>query len=711
MAALQLDMTSASATASSSMSSFLLPLHPLLRSLPALPYSDHPHFDGALHILLFALFFLLLLQSYAFSTPPPVPRKKLPPQPTINLEFSPRTSSEEGLPESFAPLLSSSHLEVIYAALTADQLHALAFEGSLSLAPGTHAIPFHKAPLHEPPSNRPPLLVAVPLRGSTVNVSASVGSDTLTAAKDFDPDTPMSTRSSTMVKNVALSITPPLHLSNVAATLVHLPHLFEDHAVPSMRANMRRVQILQWALDFLASFTSWFEKLLWGVEQYLQIHLSKVTVLPVYRGGSSPHFRLSLSFSGTVTLFNLIPIPFISLSLPTMIIPAPHALLTKLATEQPLASAEIKHSNIPADAIALAGCCLVEKFTGTIKVLATPPTVGVDVTVPGGMNVRTQILLGLGGGGAAPDDGAAPVPKKVPDNNSNNSNNRRTRTSLNRGTSIPSNKSPPKPPLPYDANTDKPWSFDIALHATIKHSEIKVNVTTLRAAQQGKTVDESSRLEAACSFEISLPDTAESEAGPAVTTTLVKQALGLLDPPPSSRSSRNNLARNNLARNAPPPSQVALDHSYNFTLLTPATLSTVTVNITAAHPMLKGGTNLTLILQHLLTSGSLLSPPSSRLYLPPRKRDVMRFLPVVDFRGGVGNFYVPRGSGSFTDDGITRVVPVAEVREGRGRVFVQCLCFLLCSSCFSFAVSVSVSVSVSSNKSLLSSVNNIGIIR
>ena len=73
--------------------------------------------------------------------------------------------------------------------------------------------------------------------------------------------------------------------------------------------------------------------------QYAQIHLSRVLVKPVFRGGANPHFRLSPTFSDHVLLFNVLPIVFIAVSLP-------FALLDQLTTNLLLASATIKHSSI-----------------------------------------------------------------------------------------------------------------------------------------------------------------------------------------------------------------------------------------------------------------------------------------------------------------------------------------------------------------------------
>ena len=237
----------------------LFPLSPLLQALPVLPFSESPYYDEVLQSVIGILIFAILVQSYAFSRPPPLPMKKLPAQPTINLEFSPPTSSE-GLPDSFAPLLSSSHLEILTHALSADQLHALSFNGSLTLHSGPHAIPFHKAAPNKP--SRPPLGITVSPK-TNITIQAAIGTDNLSSADDHNPAVPVAHRSKSMVRNVNAVISPPLKMGNVAATLVHLPNLFEDHAVP----NMRRVQILQWGLDFLSTATGFVEKVLWSLEQ------------------------------------------------------------------------------------------------------------------------------------------------------------------------------------------------------------------------------------------------------------------------------------------------------------------------------------------------------------------------------------------------------------------------------------------------------------
>jgi hypothetical protein len=107
---------------------------------------------------------------------------------------------------------------------------------------------------------------------------------------------------------------------------------------------LRSRQWVRFVVDFIVSMSSFLEKCLWILESQCRIHLSKVRITPLYKGTAvpprqwetatandalppPPEWRLQLAFSGHVLLFNWIPIPFISVTLPSFIIPQPHALL------------------------------------------------------------------------------------------------------------------------------------------------------------------------------------------------------------------------------------------------------------------------------------------------------------------------------------------------------------------------------------------------
>jgi hypothetical protein len=256
------------------------------------------------------------------------------------------------LPDSFAPLLSSSHTEISTHALTADLIHAIQCQANVRLRPGRHEVPLDKD------SSRPQLVLHVPeSTGCRLSAVAVIGSDRLSTQQDLETTASL-IRSKPMVKHAGLVLDPPLPLANVAPTLIHFPTLFEDrYMIPALRS----LQLVRLCMDFIISISSFLEKCLWILESMAQIHLSKVRITPMYKGHATtttttttaqapsqtertssassfapmqePEWRLQLAFSGHVLLFGWIPVPFISVTLPTFIIPQPHALLDKLISK------------------------------------------------------------------------------------------------------------------------------------------------------------------------------------------------------------------------------------------------------------------------------------------------------------------------------------------------------------------------------------------
>jgi hypothetical protein len=274
------------------------------------------------------------------------------------------------LPDSFAPLLSSSMVDVITDKLTADLIHAFSASATVKLRPGIHEIPLDKD------SSRPQLRFEVPISGCKIAAAAHVGSDGLTVEQDFNCTTTTNftktharrqhtsrgnnasvggqslnnsrkgsivkeaIRSKPMVKSGGIVFDPPIPLGNVAPTLIHFPTLFEDlQYLPILRG----VQIIRYVIDFVISISNFLEKCLWIIETKCKIHLSQIRIRPLYKGSNRqlsknneedlPEWRLSLSFSGHVMLFGILPIPFVNVVLPTIIIPQPHALLEYLLSK------------------------------------------------------------------------------------------------------------------------------------------------------------------------------------------------------------------------------------------------------------------------------------------------------------------------------------------------------------------------------------------
>jgi hypothetical protein len=249
---------------------------------------------------------------------------------------APFVRSIQDLPDSFAPLLSSSHMTMLTQQLTPDLIHAVQLEGEIRLRCGRHEVPFDKD------MSRPQFVLdVVESNGCRISAVAMIGSDGLSNEQDIDVHRSTLSRSKPIVKHAGLVFDPPLALSNVAPTLIHFPTLFEDR---NMLPMLRSMQFIRYVVNFIVSISSFLEKCLWIVESQCQIHLSNVRITPIYKGQSvnipsddttqitakSPKWRLQLAFSGHVLVFGWIPIPFISVTLPSFIIPQPHALLEYL---------------------------------------------------------------------------------------------------------------------------------------------------------------------------------------------------------------------------------------------------------------------------------------------------------------------------------------------------------------------------------------------
>lgn len=119
-----------------------------------------------------------------------------------------------------------------------------------------------------------------------------------------------------------------------------------------MYPDLHGMQLVRFLMDFVVVILSFFEICLWILESQCQMHLSKVRIMPFYKGQRkhhqrqlphdvenddsgplpqpSPEWRLQLALSGHLLVFGYIPIPFMPITLPSYIIPQPQALLESL---------------------------------------------------------------------------------------------------------------------------------------------------------------------------------------------------------------------------------------------------------------------------------------------------------------------------------------------------------------------------------------------
>lgn len=597
------------------------------------------------------------------------------------------------LPDSFAPLLSSSQTEMLLDHLTADLIHGVRVEAGVRMQPGQHEIPLNKD------SSRPQFTVAIPPGGVKLSALATVGSDGFSSAQDLDVTIQTESRSRPMVKQAGLTFEPPMPLVNVAPTLIHIPTLFEDN---SMVPRLRRIQFIRYIIDTITTVSSIIEKVLWVLEGYLQIHLSKVKITPLYKGRTSldgettPEWRLSLAFSGHVLLFGWVPIPFINVILPTFIIPQPHALLEYLLSKQPLATARIRRENIAEERIALALVDTVDTWTAQAQVVATPPAVGIDLTLSGGVSLGLEILHGrdpsagrsrqetpmeAAGLGIPHSNSSSAFPdspgfvesshSKIPNSGASMSswttNDVHDQTSGSdfrprRGTYRPSNVHP------YDANALVPWKLEFSAKGSMQKEKMTFHLLncSVHHDDPSSPLPETSQFKTRGSFAV-------WKAG-----TDVK-----VDATPSKfRRSASYIHRAALAGATEPPSVAAillfpeqtesfhqeyrmLQYDYAFDIAEDSKVDAVTFSVGANHPMLNGGSMVTTILESIYAFGSVtarqhavMDPMERR-----RKRNILRHLPAIDMTFGIQNSFIPPESHSYTDDGQTRTLP--EMEGGR----------------------------------------------
>lgn len=539
------------------------------------------------------------------------------------------TAGSFDLPDSFAPLLSSSQTEVLLDHLTADLIHGVKAEAMIRMQPGRHEIPLDKDP------KRPQFTVDIPSDGVKLSALATVGSDGFSSKQDLDVTIPTETRSRPMVKQAAIAFEPALPLINVAPTLIHIPTLFEDNSVVP---RLRRIQAIRYLIDAMAGISSVIEKVLWVIESYLQIHLSKVQITPLYKGRKSdedittPEWRLSLAFSGHVLLFGWIPIPFISVILPSFIIPQPHALLEYLMSKQPLATARIKRENIAEERIALALVDTISSWNAKAEVVATPPAVGIDLTLSGGVSLGLEFLHGrdpiAGRNRQDPHESSpglhkspsmetfvdtmngfpAASPRGIPNSGASLSswttNDQQSGSDLRHRSTMRSNVQP------YDANTLVPWKLEFSAKGSMHKDKLTFHILDCSFHHDDSTsssmLTQSSRLKTRGSFAVwKAGYSAKADAST-----------------PSKFRRASSFHRAALAGVTESPSVAAvllfpdetetfhreyrmLQYDYAFDISEDSQVDALTFSVGANHPMLNGGSMVTTILESIYARGSV----------------------------------------------------------------------------------------------------------
>lgn len=351
-----------------------------------------------------------------------------------------------------------------------------------------------------------------------------------------------------------------------------------------------------------------------------------------------------------------------------------------------------------------------ESWTLSTQLVATPPAVSVDVTLPGGVAVAVEMGLGrdphAGRSSAArrrygmdpteaADDGAdtaaagtATASKKV---------NATSQGSVNSMSSWTTKGASDKSRQPdafrasnnmlssagyaaFDANDLVPWKVELSAKGSLSDEKLSFHLLKLAAEHDGieNGVPVSSKFGTRGSFAVWKFQRADD-----VSETTPRRHRRL-----HSFGSRMAAAESHsfLADDAPSVAALLLfpeeteafhrslrflQYDYAFDVFEHSKVESVTVTVAATHPMLNGGTMVTTILDSIYAYGSVAAredaiiDPDER----KRKRNVLRHLPATDFTLGVTHVYIPPESYSYSDDGQTLFVPDAT----GGRMMIRLL--------------------------------------
>ena len=398
---------------------------------------------------------------------------------------------------------------------------------------------------------------------------------------------------------------------------------------------------------------------------------------------------------------------------------------------QPLASARLRRENIAEQRIALAIINTVETWNTELKVVATPPAVGVDVTLPGGVAIAMELGLwrdplagrnresdaaalrqqqpisGVGGGGHSVVVGGDTVP--LEDDDAGSVHSMSSWTTKNDATAsrrhllqLASSQVPS-----FDANLLVPWLLELSAKGSISHEKMSVHVLKASAKHEGSSASVNMMASEKSQFATHGSFAVWKLRDPDPSTDGTKRKSGV-SPIPRRRKRgegrRNSSYHPELETEDSPsvsaillfPDETAsfhndlrmLQYDYVFDVLEDSRIDAVTVSVGATHPMLNGGTMVTTILDKLYAFGSIAAREDS--ILDPserrRKRNVLRHLPATDFTFGIQRVYIPPESDSYSDDGLSTFLPEME----GGRMMVRFLGGMAVSDTASVGSSASV---------------------
>jgi len=304
-----------------------------------------------------------------------------------------RVLEGEAKPGEFSPLTPPADVEIRGTELRSGLIESLVASFDLMLSHGDHDLPLFEddvLPVHVPDGCR--------CRGR------------VTAGRTLGAEPPES-----VLTGVTLSFEPPVTLANIPTVLTRLSTHFDDYFVEAAtkwmlglgaadqavgdlkffwRAMARRIVS---DLDGSAGIQKGLAGMLKGAaarvntttRDLMRVALSGVDAVPRERRGG---WELVLSFTGRAEYPGGISVPFRHVRLPRFILPIPHASLDKLLSAEPLASARLDTSRLPAEGLARTLLGLVGSFSGEVALAGVVPDVEVEISLAGGGVNRASVL-------------------------------------------------------------------------------------------------------------------------------------------------------------------------------------------------------------------------------------------------------------------------------------------------------------------------------
>jgi hypothetical protein len=280
----------------------------------------------------------------------------------------------------FSPLAPPQEIHVGFEELTAASLDRMQAEFTVLLKEGSYRLPLFKT--DDLPVEIPP--------GCQCRVQASAGQLATGAS------------SQTVLLSGDVTFEPPLALGNIFTVLTGLQSYFSDNDVAAIVAWI--TETVKATTPVLSSFsflgntfagalvrelkgrlkeqTEW-TPLVGNVaaavsrsaREAASVRLGRVTARPVRH---DQEWRLELRFTGEWQLFGQYRIPFHQVRVHPTILPAPHAALDLLLSDEPLATARIKRGPLPTLPLAQAAMAMVSSFKGETVLKGIPPDVGLE---------------------------------------------------------------------------------------------------------------------------------------------------------------------------------------------------------------------------------------------------------------------------------------------------------------------------------------------